>query len=168
MFKKKSQSSLEFLMIFGIGFTIILILAGIFFSYFNGEKNTLDSKHLDNIGNEIIQNVEKIYFLGSGNRITINTNFPSGIDRIGIRHYENITVNSQQISFDYLEILTITNETLMFNPNEHYVRFNCSECYYDTSLNLSYFNDTSIYSGGNKKIRIESKEDFVDISFVRE
>ena len=167
---KKTQSSLEFLMIFGIGFTIILILSGIFFTYFNEEKDTLDSKHIENIGNEITKNVEKIYFLGTGNRITINTNFPDGIENITIVHKNNVNVGGELISYDYLNVTYIIKksvETQMFETKENYIRFNCSQCTHNTITNVSYFEDPSYFSGGNKKIRVESKGDFVEISFVR-
>lgn len=168
MFKKKSQSSLEFMMIFGIGFVIIIMLSGIFFTYFNSEKQSLDHKHLENIGNEIIMNVEKIYFLGNGNRVTINTNFPEGIQNITIKHYENVNINGKNTSFDYLFITTVENETMNFNPYENYIRFNCVDCEHRPAENISFYNDTSIFSGGNKKIRIESKGDLVELSFIRE
>lgn len=156
-------------MIFGIGFTIILMLSGIFFTYFNSEKKSLDYKHLENIGNEIIQNVEKVYFLGNGNRVTLNTNFPAGIENVSIKHYENVTVNGKITSFDYLIFTTVENETLQFTPYENYIRFTCANCSHITGAqNISFFSDHSKFSVGSKRIRIESKGDIVELSFVRE
>ena len=167
MYKKKAQSSLEFLMIFGIGFSIILVFSGLFFGYFNEEKNSLDSKHLENLGNKIIQSIEKVYFLGSGNRVTLNTNFPSGIRDFEIYHMNNITVDSKKISYDYINI-TLENEiSQIYTTNELYVRFNCKDCYHNLTTNISYLNDSSFLTAGNKKIRIENVGDYVEISFVR-
>ena len=61
-FSNKAQSSLEFLIIFGIGFTIIVVLGGIFFTYSTDARDELDQKQLRKTGDEIISNVEKIYF----------------------------------------------------------------------------------------------------------
>ena len=60
--KKKSQSSLEFLMILGIALTIIIILAGVFVNYSNSAKKSLDKQQLSNIGDDLISNIEKVYF----------------------------------------------------------------------------------------------------------
>ena len=167
MLKKKSQSSLEFLMIFGIGFTIILILSAIFFNYFNAEKNSLDNKHISNLGNQLMQNTEKIYFLGAGNRVTINTNFPEQIKNMNVVHKNNVTVDGKQTSFDYLNITMNNNVTHIFTANENYIRFNCGDCYHNLTNNISYVNDSSFLTAGRKKIRIENRGDFVEISFVR-
>jgi len=167
MLKKKCQSSLEFLMIFGIGFTIILILSGVFFNYFNQEKNSLDTQHLENLGNQLMQNIEKIYFLGSGNRVTINTNFPEQIESFSVVHKNNVTVGTENISYDYLSVVLLDNTTHVFTPNEIYIRFNCKDCTHNLTTNVSYVNDSSFLTAGKKKIRIENKGDFVEIAFIR-
>ena len=60
--QKKAQSSLEFLIIFGIGFIMIIALSGVFFSYSSEAKLSLDKTQLEKIGGELISNIEKIYF----------------------------------------------------------------------------------------------------------
>jgi len=175
MFLKKSQSSLEFLMIFGIGFLIILGLTSIFITYFNGEKNTLDKKHMENIGDSIIDNVEKIYFLGKGNRITMDTKFSEGISNLTIEHM-NVSDPSgapgDRLYFDLLKIEFYTDEGVgsqVFETNELYVRFNCTKCYQTPRVNgswISYFN-YSDYNPGFKKIRFESFGDWVSMDFVK-
>jgi hypothetical protein len=168
---KKAQSSLEFLMIFGIGFSIIMVLSGIFFGYFNAEKETLDSKHLQNIGEELIGNIDKIYFLGNGNRITLNTKFPEGIENITIYHIIDKNVSGTNISFDYLNISYIGGGKIIsqiFTTSEPYIRFNCTRCYHNLTTNISHYNDTSDFTGGFKRIRIESKGNWVSMDFIKE
>lgn len=158
---KKSQGSLEFLIILGIGFLIIAILGSIFFNFFIGEKKTLDSKHIDNIGLEIMSNIDRVYFMGIGNRVTVETIFPEGIENISIHHFTD---------YDYLNITFIGNKIVqhkIYEPSEIYIRFNCSECKHNYTTNISYFNDSSLFSKGNKRIRIDGKKDFVEISFTR-
>lgn len=168
---KQSQASLEFLMIFGIGFSIILILTGVFFGYFNSEKETLDAKHLQNIGEELMSNVEKIYFLGNGNRVTLNTKFPEGIENVTIYHIIDKNISGVNVSFDYLNFSYISGgkiQSQIFTPNEPYIRFNCTRCEHSLTENISYYNDTSDFTGGFKRIKIESKGDWVTIDFVKE
>lgn len=165
--QNKTQSSLEFLMIFAIGFVIITILGGIFFNYSNESKNTLDNNQIDKIGNELMSNIEKIYFLGNNNMISLNTQFPEGITNFTIEH-RNISSNQ----FEYLNITYLGNKGLssnIFQTSENYIRFNCTNCYHTTNVNgnyTSYYNESD-FSGGSKKIKILSKGNYVEISFIK-
>jgi len=165
MNNKFAQSSLEFLIIFGMGLTLIIVMAGIFSGYFNSEKSNLDSKFIEKIGGEIIEKVEKIYYLGEGNRVTIEAKFPDNIKNISIMHE-----NRSGLSFDVLNITYFgykSDNSLLFMPNEPHIRFNCTKCFYNKSLipNISFFNDTSDFSGGNKRIVVESFGEWVGIYF---
>ncbi len=172
LLKKKSQASLEMLLIFGITFTVILILGGIFFNYSTGAKNTLDEKQLEKTGNELITNIEKIYFLGNNNMITFSANFPEGIDNFTIVH-KNTTDGTTNFEYDYLNISYISDKEIIdtiFTSNENYIRFNCSKCYHTTNINgsyISYFN-SSDFSGGAKRIKIQSKGDYIQLDFIKE
>lgn len=163
----KSQSSTELLITLAIGFTIILIIGGIFFNYSVSAKNTLDKKQIEKIGNELITNIEKIYFLGNGNRLTYETEFPELIYNFTIVHLNN-TNSTDDIVLDYFNIAYQDENTIsssIFFTNEFFIRFNCTNSCYKSG-NISYYNETSI-GGGNKRIRIESKGKYVNVDFVR-
>lgn len=164
-FLKKSQSSLEFLSIFLIGFTIIIIMSGIFFNYTSEAKQSLDKSQIDKIGNDIISNIENIYFIGQGNKITMKAKFPDYIENFTIHH----TNNTLGEKFDYLNF-TIQGEKIftnqLFLTKELYIRFNCSSCYHNNITNISYYN-SSDFSGGLKVIKIESRENYVTLDFVK-
>lgn len=172
IFNKKNQSSLEFLIIFGISFAIILMLGGIFFSYSNGAKNTLDQKQIDKVGNEIISNIEKIYFLGNNNMITMGFKLPEGIENISILHL-NISDGTTYNTYDYLNISYMSENLIvdsLFTTKENYIYFNCTNCTHSVNLNgnyTSYYNSYD-YTGGTKLMKIQSKGDYVTIDFVRE
>ncbi len=164
---KKAQSSLEFLTIFGIGLSIIMIMSGLFFSYYQSEKATLDSKFLQKIGQNIMEKTEKIYFLGEGNKVTIETKFPDNIINMTI-HHENIS----GLEFDILNISYLDDGNLnflLFTANEPYIRFNCTKCFSNvtTSPNRSYYNNSADFTGGDKRIKVESYGDWVSIDFDR-
>ena len=160
--KKKSQSSFEFLMIFGIGFTIILILGSIFFNYSVEAQRSLDKEQINNLAQEIISNVERVYFLGNGNRITMKTNFPDNIINVTIVHK-----NLSGIYFDYLDIETFNINSQNITDNSHniyetskdYIRFNCSlTCSQSAIVNGEWISSylDSDFSKGFKNIRIEN------------
>lgn len=167
----KSQSSLEFLLIFGIGFTLTVILGGIFFTYSYDAKSELDQKQITKTCDELMSNIEKIYFLGNNNMITLTSKFPDGIDNFTIVHINNSNLTTS-MEFDYINVSYISNNVLVsniFSTKENYIRFNCSSCYHTVKVNgnyTSYFN-TSDFSGGVKKIKITSKSDYVQIDFVK-
>lgn len=168
---KKAQSSVEFLIILGIALTIIMILSGVFFSYFNSAKQNLDKQQLTNIGNDLISNIERIYFMGSGNRITQQSNFPDGIVNFTIEHF-NISNGTNYNQFEVINITfydSIAESSLLFYPIETYVKIDCDRCQNTTPLNgnyTSYFNQ-SMFSQGPKEIRLETRGDTVYLSFTR-
>lgn len=162
---KKSQSSLEFLFIFGIAFALILLMSSLFWGFFQGEKSTLDKAHIENIGNRIISEVEKVYYLGNGNKKTINTDFPENIENISITHY-----NQSSLSFDVLKISYYgegESYPLFFETQEAYVRFNCTSCHHNYTTNISTYNDTFDFTEGTKRIEIKSFGDYVSIDFIK-
>lgn len=167
----KSQSSFEFISIFGIGLILILLLGGIFFTISDRAKDSLDQQQIDNIGNEIISNIEKIYFRGSGNKITLNAKFPEKI--------ENFTIHQgsgTQGSYSYLNISYVSDGNVfssLYFPSEIFVRFNCTQCYTNPNpipaanpFNTTYFNDSD-HSAGTKTITIISYGNWVSLDFQR-
>ena len=163
---KKSQSSLEFLFMFGMGLTLIVILGSIFFYYSNEAKVDLDKKQIRKFGEDLMSNVEKIYYLGDGNRITQKSLLPDTIFNFTIHHSQN----GSGAQFDYLNITTYESEGISVNnifltADPTFIRFNCTRCYHDILTNISYYN-TSDFAGGSKAIKLESKGDWVTIDFV--
>jgi uncharacterized protein (UPF0333 family) len=168
MFLKKGQSSLEFLMIFGIGFLIILILGGIFFGYIGGAKESLNKDQISNIGNEIINSVEKVYFLGVGNKFILKANFPENINNITIVH-----LNKSGVVYDYLNISYFTKygvQYQIFMPSQDYIHFNCSKCkevVINANKTINYYNDSSDLTGGFKMIQIANVGNWVSVDFYK-
>lgn len=171
MEQSKSQASLEFITIFGIAFTIMVILGGIYIGYFQSEKQTLDHTYVSSLGEQFMDNIEKVYFLGKGNRLTIDTKFPEGITNITIVHRSNFTVpGPKNVSFDTLNITMVAQGEYFsnyFTTSEFYIRFNCTRCYHNNVTNVSYYN-ISQFSPGFKKIRFQSEGDVVNVDFIQE
>lgn len=165
---KKAQSSLEFVLTFAIGFGLILILSGLYLTYSTGATDTLNRQQIEKIGRDIISNVEKIYFLGEGNRVTYTTTFPEDITNMSIHHANNSNA-THTIVFDYLNITYIQDSTYassIFTAKENYIRFNCTNCSHFPARNISIYDDDD-FSGGTKKIKVESEGEWVSIDFVK-
>jgi len=162
---RKAQASFEYLAIFGMGLALIVIVGGIFFVYTYSAKSSLDFQQVDKIGNEIIDNSEKIYFLGTGNRITLNPVFPQGIENFTIHQ-----INESGYNYGYLNFTLVRDGELVhviFEPQEAYVRLECTKCYKAVSAthNVSWYNATNFHQG-SKTIRIESMGTFVSVDFM--
>jgi uncharacterized protein (UPF0333 family) len=170
MSKKKSQASFEFLLIFGIALIIILVLGGIFFSYSLGAQQSLNQQQIDRIGKDLMNTVQQIYFLGSGNKVTLNTRFPEEIENISIHHMYT-DYEGESIEFDYLNISYSIGKDIVstiYQTNELYTRFNCTNCtHLAPPINISFYNDTQ-FEAGPKEIRLISRGDYVDIEIVQE
>ena len=167
--KTKSQVSLEFMIIFGISFFIVMSLVGIFFTYSGEASREIDRKYIDRTANKIINEIENVYYLGYGNRVTLKFNFPENIFNVTIGHFNNI-VNGETIKFDTLNFEVLgdnENLNLTYMTNLPSIRFNCSiSCSHSSSV--SYFNDTSLFAQGPKEVRIESFGSYVSVDFIRE
>ena len=167
---KKSQASFEFIITLGIGLTLIAVISAIFFTYINTSKDTLDNKQLTKFFGEIIETTEKIYHLGAGNAVTVKGYFPKNIANISIHHKTN-TFAGESVTFDYLN-LSVYNAygsitPLILTTQETYIRFNCTRCAHSPAYNISWYNDSSDYTDGNKRIKITSKGSWVSIDFVK-
>lgn len=178
MRQTKAQSSLEFISIFAIGFLITLAMAAIFVTYSFESKEMLDRTQTNKIFVEIIENSQQIYFLGQGNRITLNVKLPQGIENLTIEHRNISDRNNpgQYIQYDFINV-SFTDDSnrlisIPYETNQIYIRLNCSiRCLHTANNNgnwTSYFNETSDFSGGARQIRIESKGDYIDIGFHRD
>ena len=177
--EKKSQSSMEFLIIFGISLLFIFLISMLFFNFILGSKENFDKKQIDLIMTNLMSNIEKIYFQGIGNRMTYEFNMPDGLQNMYIKHYRNHTVDIDSvptnISFDVL-VLNFTSSTLeqnllFYEPNaitqNSFILFNCTRnCTYVPSRNMTLFNNTFQYSVGNKRLRIESFGEYVGFYFL--
>ena len=81
---KKSQVSIEYLIIIGfVTFTIIGILAIAFF-YSGAIKDKIKTVHIGNYANKIVSTSESVFYAGKPSKATITTYLPDGIKSIEI------------------------------------------------------------------------------------
>jgi uncharacterized protein (UPF0333 family) len=171
--KNKSQVSLEFIMIFGIAFTVILMVVGLFFEFSSSSKKTLDKQYLDKIGTQIKNEIDNIYYLGVGNRISLKVNIPSGIKNIIFLHKKSLKIPI--FDYDVLQIQYTGNRNQTYlnylSNNPENIRFKCSincETTNNITNNISYYTEIENLNQGPKVIRIENKGNYISVDFVRD
>ena len=153
--------------IFGIAFTIIAMIGGLFFSYTYSAKGSLDLEQVNKIGNELINNIQKIYFFGDTNRKTYKPTFPQGIESLTIHH-----INQSGYNYYYLNISLVSNgeiRDMIFQTTEDYIAIVCSSSCVNTNIEPGY--DIATYNNsflgqGVKNIRIEGFNNTVIVEFV--
>ncbi len=163
---KKGQASMEYMAIFGIGFLLVAMIGGLFFSYTNSAKKTLDVDQVNKIGTELIDDIQKIYFFGDSNRRTYKTTFPKGIENFTIHH-----VNESGLVYNYLNITLLNDDfynSLIFQTSEDYINIECLKTCIKTSAGGDNFISSFDYQylgQGFKNIRIEAINGSVFIDF---
>ena len=139
----------------------MLIISGSFYVYLNSAKESLETKYLENFFEEVMLTTSKVYFLGKGNSITINSRISTTITNISIH---------KKPTFDYLNLTIIKNgkeQSLLFEANEPFIRFNCTlNCSHNLITNISSYNNLQHFSNGNLKIKATSKGSWVSIDIV--
>ena len=84
MSKKRGQISLEYTMMVGIGLMLLMPLILIYVNHQQTIKDDVNVIQSRNIVESIVQNSEKLHFIGSPAKTTIKARFPEGIQDINI------------------------------------------------------------------------------------
>ncbi len=147
----KGQFAVEHLMVIGIGILLIIPVVNMLYSYSSHQTDELGMAQISNIGNQIIDSSETIYYLGQPSRITLEENFPDQINEIKILGNRELVfyVGSKNSSYPFLSNVRI--DGIFYGDLE------------------TYCNDTSVqgacYSPGIKKIMILAGDDNASIIF---
>jgi hypothetical protein len=161
---KKAQISLEFVIIFGIGLTLILVLGSMFFSFSSSQQAELGKNQLSKILEELSIKGEQIYFRGNGNKITYKASFPEGITNFSI-HW----INESGVFYSYFEIEESASgfSRSHFSPiSSENILFACEHCFNDSNENKSFWYQDYMFSSGPKTIVIKAKNNQVYFDFL--
>ncbi len=74
--KSKAQAALEYLMIVGLAFVIIMPMVYMFYSYTVATQEEVSMAKMHKIGVDLANAAEQVYYLGEPSRSTININMP--------------------------------------------------------------------------------------------
>jgi len=94
---RKSQVSMEYLLIIGFSVFIIIILLAVAQTYSTEINDQVTANQLDRLAKEIINNAESLYYFGDPSSVKIKAYIPSNIQTIDITDKElTFTVRTKQ------------------------------------------------------------------------
>ena len=76
---RKGQGAFEYVMIVGIAMLIIVPGALIFYNYSMRSSDELTRSRIEMAGNDIVDSVEKVYYIGENSWETIEVNLPENV-----------------------------------------------------------------------------------------
>ncbi|HYD02844.1 MAG TPA: hypothetical protein VEC16_00945 [Alphaproteobacteria bacterium] len=77
--KSKAQVSVEYLIIIGVSFAILIPGSYFFYGYSKNSNEAAVRSQINQMGNSIITNAESIYGLGEGSLVTLELRYPRNI-----------------------------------------------------------------------------------------
>jgi hypothetical protein len=77
--RAKAQSSLEYMLIVALTFTIIIPATYLFYNYSKDSSQEITDAQITKLGRNLVDSAEKIYYSGLGSKTTIDFNIPDGV-----------------------------------------------------------------------------------------
>ncbi len=133
---KRVQASIEYIIVFSLAFIVLLPMIYMFQGYSTKSSEQIVTSNIAVIGNDIVNAAESVYYMGSDSRLTLDETMPEGI--------KNITLTR-----DWDKGI---NEVVFELRNNNTIAFFCN-------VNIDGSFDTSDFSAGLKRVRVEAKND---------
>lgn len=81
---KRSQISMEYVVILGFAMIVIIAILGIALFYSGNIKDRIKIIQVNNFANKIVSSAESVYYYGEPSKATISIYLPDGIENITI------------------------------------------------------------------------------------
>lgn len=88
---RKAQASFEYLAIFTVTLLILVPFIYFFQNYSAESAENINYNTVKTIGNDIINSVETVYYMGYPARLTLEENFPSGIKMMNLTYATDVS-----------------------------------------------------------------------------
>jgi uncharacterized protein (UPF0333 family) len=114
---KKSQVSMEYLMVMAFAFLLTMPLVVIFFEQSNNLNDDVTDAQIQRFANELIDAVDEVYYLGEPSQKVLKLYMPDNIKDVMIENNEiNFTVESNQYTYliSKTSSATLVGEVLTF------------------------------------------------------
>lgn len=147
----RGQSSVEFLLVIGVGMVILLPATLLFFNYSQRSSDDLKFGQLIRMGNDIVNNAEQVYYYSDPSKIQIEDVMPPDV--------ENITIQN-----DWPNRINLITFWVRSKGNDVPVTF-------FTKISINGTFEARDYSAGRKRISLEvmkssNGDPYVDINFI--
>lgn len=143
-YRKKSQASLEYLIVFSLAFVLLLPMIYLFYEYSMQFSQQINTNAVAVIGNDIINAAESVFYMGRGSRLTLEVTMPDGVKNISILY--NWDKNINEFVFEL---------------------FDSTQMAFFSNVNINGTFDKTAISQGLKNIRVEavnnSNYDYVQV-----
>jgi uncharacterized protein (UPF0333 family) len=93
MMKNKAQISVEYLIIIGLSFAVLIPTGYFFYSYSQSSNEETMRLQISQLGNEMLKNSESIYGLADGSLVTLDLKYPGNIRRIYVLNSNELVIN---------------------------------------------------------------------------
>jgi len=123
------QSAFEYILIVGIAMTLIVPGAMLFYNYSIRSSDEVVNSNINMVGNDILDGVEKVYYIGENSWETIKVNIPKGVRRIYVLNQSELVIKyeshigiSDAVFFSDINMtntLTCTGGLSNFNISQH-------------------------------------------------
>ena len=151
MIAAKAQSALEYLMVIALAMGIIVPITYMFFQYSSESNVQIIDVQVTQIGRNIIDTAESVYYSGEGSKIVLEINMPENVEDVSIMYNRELVFNiitelgeTEIVFFSDIDILITSDDGE-------------SECVNDGNCDLS-----SLAGSGLKKVEIKSEIDEAD------
>jgi len=84
MVKRKSQVSIEYLLIFGFITFAVLIILGIAFTYSSSIRDNIRLTQVDSYANKILSSSESVFYSGEPSKATVSAYLPEAVESVNI------------------------------------------------------------------------------------
>jgi len=136
---RKSQSSLEYLLVVALTFAIIVPITYLFYNYSKESSQEINDAQVTKLGRSIVDAAESIFYSGQGSKTTIELIIPDNVQSV-------VIIDNREIVF---------NTTTSFGVSE-FVFFSSVNLTTNGSCNANVCNVPGLANSGLKKVKIEA------------
>lgn len=137
---KRSQASLEYLLVVALTFAIIVPTTYLFYSYSKESSQEITDAQVTRLGKSIVDTAETIFYSGEGSKTTLELSIPDNIGSV-------VIIDGREIVFNVTTNFG-ASEIVFFSP------VNMSAA--GSSCNANVCNVPELASSGLKKLKIEA------------
>jgi len=87
------QASMEYLIVVGIAFLVMIPATYFFFSFSKESGQEISTSQLDSIGREMVETAESLFYGGSGSKTTMRLSIPEGVQHALIVDQRELVFN---------------------------------------------------------------------------
>lgn len=148
---KRSQSSLEYLLVVALTFAIIVPTTYLFYNYSKESSQEITDAQVTRLGKSIVDTAETIFYSGEGSKTILEFNIPDNIGSV-------VIIDGREVVFNVTSNFG-TSEIVFFSP--------VNMTTINSSCNANICSMPELASSGLKKLKIEAiSKDTVKLEII--